>query len=719
MANINSMFITLNVNSSPMDVFNKKIEAVTKKLVEAASSLDKTMSKMMVVSNQAAKASSQLNSAGSSINKVSKNLATVSGNMDKTSKRMSGIGVATSKMIKNMNGVGSSVSKVSKNLVAVSKNMVNAATKMTQGSGATKNFNKAIDDTGKKSSLANNKVVKLIKSMGLFSKANISKGMDIYDKFTNTTTQLGSVVDKGSSKEVLQDKVFAAANRSRGNFTDMAGTVTKLERSTGDLFGSNDETIAFTELTQKSLVASGAAPEDRKSGMDKMSDVMAAGKLDGGGLKDILKTAPLIYDAISKFTGKSGDELMALAEAGEISSGVIKNAMFAMSGEINNKFSGTPMTFADIWTSIKDTGLQAFSGIFMKIQELISSNEFQAFLSELIDGFTIIADVALFLIDSIISGWDVIGPILGIIAGLYLISMIASLWAMIPPLIAMIPAIFAVAWPILLILGIIGVVIGVVRALGVTWEEIFGFIGGVVGVFGATFFNHMITIYNVVASLVNFLGNAFKDPFTSIKILGNELAIHFLSVIENIAGGFEGLLKFFGLDKKFSFVSDLKNTISDKKNNIIDKTNVDKANMGYKDYMPKKDLIDYGDAASMGGEKATNLYKSMSGTGEKIDPAADQKYPDPEEFSSKTNPAVIEGTGSGGSVNVDMPDEDISFLRDIAERDYIANIATNSLAPNISIKFGDVHENADAEKIAGRIQRILQEEIAIASEGVY
>ncbi len=66
-----------------------------------------------------------------------------------------------------------------------------------------------------------------------------------------------------------------------------------------------------------------------------------------------------------------------------------------------------------------------------------------------------------------------------------------------------------------------------------------------------------------------------------------------------------------------------------------------------------------------------------------------------------------------------MPDDDLDYLRDIAERDYIANVATNSLAPNISIQFGDVHENADANKVAGRIREILQNEIAVASEGGY
>jgi hypothetical protein len=66
-----------------------------------------------------------------------------------------------------------------------------------------------------------------------------------------------------------------------------------------------------------------------------------------------------------------------------------------------------------------------------------------------------------------------------------------------------------------------------------------------------------------------------------------------------------------------------------------------------------------------------------------------------------------------------MENEDIKYLRDIAERDYINKFSTNTLAPNVAISFGDVHQEADADKVAGRIKMILQEEIATAAEGAY
>ena len=86
------------------------------------------------------------------------------------------------------------------------------------------------------------------------------------------------------------------------------------------------------------------------------------------------------------------------------------------------------------------------------------------------------------------------------------------------------------------------------------------------------------------------------------------------------------------------------------------------------------------------------------------------------EFGTSNNPLFVT---SKDKMKVDMADEDLKYLRDIAQREYINKFTTATLAPNIQISFGDVHETADADKVAGRIRKILQEEIAMAAEGSY
>jgi len=70
-----------------------------------------------------------------------------------------------------------------------------------------------------------------------------------------------------------------------------------------------------------------------------------------------------------------------------------------------------------------------------------------------------------------------------------------------------------------------------------------------------------------------------------------------------------------------------------------------------------------------------------------------------------------------GEVNVS--DEDLKYMKDFAEQEWINKFTTATLAPNVSISFGDIHETADAEKLKGRIEQILKEEISEVAEGVY
>ena len=121
------------------------------------------------------------------------------------------------------------------------------------------------------------------------------------------------------------------------------------------------------------------------------------------------------------------------------------------------------------------------------------------------------------------------------------------------------------------------------------------------------------------------------------------------------------------------------------------------------------------DALAARAERQLEILKAMEEAKAKAEKGAGLDWP---EFTPP-DPGTIEGTGTNGKIEVEMSDEDLKYLRDIAEREYVNKFSTATLAPNIQISFGDVHETADADKVAGRIRKILQEEIAMAAEGVY
>lgn len=67
---------------------------------------------------------------------------------------------------------------------------------------------------------------------------------------------------------------------------------------------------------------------------------------------------------------------------------------------------------------------------------------------------------------------------------------------------------------------------------------------------------------------------------------------------------------------------------------------------------------------------------------------------------------------SVGSIksDVDISDEDIQLLRDIAARDFLLNVQT--ITPKANIKFGDIKETADVNKIVEVIEDMVEEQLA-------
>ena len=84
------------------------------------------------------------------------------------------------------------------------------------------------------------------------------------------------------------------------------------------------------------------------------------------------------------------------------------------------------------------------------------------------------------------------------------------------------------------------------------------------------------------------------------------------------------------------------------------------------------------------------------------------------------DPTTVIGTGKGGAVKVNMDKEDIGYLRDLAEREFVNKFSTATLAPKISIKFtGAINKEADTDAMYSRMGTILKEQIAVAAEGAY
>lgn len=257
----------------------------------------------------------------------------------------------------------------------------------------------------------------------------INKVQNISDKLASTKARLNLLVDDGGSVDVLEQKIMASAQRSRSAYFDTASAVAKLGLNAGNAFGGNmDQVIAFMEQVNKQFVIGGATAQEQSNAMIQLTQAMAAGALRGEELNSILDGAPGIARAIEKYMGIAEGSIKTVAQEGKVTAEVVKNAMFAMADETNAKFDSMPKTWAQIWVDMKNQALSMFAPILTKINQIGNSTKFQKVTTGLINGLAAVANVASSALDILIAiasvfvdNWGIIQPlVLGIAAAMLL-----------------------------------------------------------------------------------------------------------------------------------------------------------------------------------------------------------------------------------------------------------------------------------------------------------
>lgn len=242
--------------------------------------------------------------------------------------------------------------------------------------------------------------------------------VDLSDQVSSNRARLQLIVDDGGSIAELENKIFASANRTRSAYLDTSAVISKLGILAGDNFKNTDEIIAFTELMNKNFAVGGASIQEQTAGMYQLTQAMASGKLQGDEFRSIMENAPLLAEAISKYTGKTKGELKELSSDGAITADVIKNAMFSSADQINQRFNKMPMTWAQVWTKAKNIAIKAMDPVLSKINELANNAEVQEMFNMFINGVSLAAQGVLGLIEGISWLINILEPVAPIILGI-------------------------------------------------------------------------------------------------------------------------------------------------------------------------------------------------------------------------------------------------------------------------------------------------------------
>lgn len=517
---------------------------------------------------------------------------------------------------------------------------------------------------------------------GYLSLQGAQKLIGLSDAWTQTTARLDRMNDGRQTTPEVQDMIYQAAQRSRGDYQDTADMVAKLGTLAGDAFGSTEEVVAFAEQINKQFALAGTSAQGAQAAMLQLTQAMSSGVLRGEELNSVLEQAPTITQAIAKYMGVSIGELRELASEGQVTANVVKAALFSAAEETNAAFEAVPLTFSQAWSMANNAALDSLRPALERLSEFLNSDLGQSMLNGLIGGAQRLGDVLLWVIDLAEAGaaWAMEN-------GDLLISLALALGAvMVGSAAASAAAWLAANWPMLLIIGTIALIIYMAREMGYTWEEIAGVVGGAFGLMYAFAMNNFIVpAQNGFARFANFVGNVFNDPVAAVKILFLDMAQTVLGYLSNVAHTMENIINAIpGMSVNLtSRIDSVYNMVKGASQNVKDAS-------GWKEYIKAWDFVDYSDAWSAGSAKgrgfgsaldsfnATDYLSGIGGTS--IDYA--------NLLADSGIPAALENIGGDTKAirnSVALSEEDIRLLVDQAEREYINKVNLTAQTPVITI----------------------------------
>lgn len=564
---------------------------------------------------------------------------------------------------------------------------------------------------------SSNALIGKVKSLiGLYAGvATIKKGIEATDNYINQSARLSLINDQTQTQLQLQEKIFQAAQRSRGSYGETVSSVAKLGLLAKDAFKGNDETIRFAELMNKSFKVSGASISESSNGMYQLTQAMAAGRLQGDEFRSVMENAPMLAQAIAKYTGKSMGELKQMSADGEITANIIKNALFSAADDINAKFATMPNTFGSIWTSIKNEAVMEFSTIMQKVNDFINTDVGASAISGITTSIAYLANGLGFVIDMVMLATTFFTEnsevIKTVILGLATFAMakgiqISALWiaanakyttTAIGNALLTAQAWVIANWPLLVIIGTILILVGVLMSLGVTTEQVVGVIGGIFGVLGAFIFNIVGTVWNIFASLAEFLVNVFNNPLYAISRLFTNIWNGIMGLVAKAIGGIIDMINLIpGININTDGLSDaLKMDIGTPPKNYWE--------------APKMAMKDFGDSFKWGYSKGANLASGFKMPGSGLDKLNNS--------SLDKGLGDINKTLTGIDDKLDISNEHLEMLRDLAEVESIQNFVT--LTPTVQVTTGDIKETVDIKDVIAEIEIYMENELVNSAEGVY
>ena len=590
-------------------------------------------------------------------------------------------------------------------------NFDRAASAAGRASGQVDNFNnrqRQSEEGARKVASAWGLVKKAIGSA--LAAISVQKVIELADSMTSTRARLDIMNDGLQTTDELQSMIMKSANRSRAAYQTTADAVSKMGIMAKDAFSNNDELIKFTELINKQFTIAGTSAAGIDAAMLQLTQAMSSGVLRGEELNSVFEQAPTIIQTIADYLDVPIGKIRDMAADGQITSTIVKNAMLASADEINAKFEAMPMTFAQVWTIAKNIALEAFTPV---IQAIGSGAQW------IYDNWSTIAPIF----------WGLAAAVLGYAVALGIQT--AATWIATGAAQAFFTTLLTN--PLFWIALAIGVVVAAIykwvqsvggikvawliacNAILTAWSWVkIGFMTGVYWVMNL--FNRLqLTFATVSTNIQNFLGDMKAGVLMILQNMVNgaiDIINGFINALNKIPGVNIGLID----QVTFGTTAQLENEAAKQARAADLAAYQDQINQQIADRDAALDSM----KAQARAETAQREAEIAAARAESAAAGSQSTEPDWAAYATGAPGDIgnVDHVGSVGSVDedVNIAEEDLKFLRDVAEMRYVQNFVT--LTPTVAVE-AQISEKVDVGEVVERIESKLEDEFTAAAEGVY
>lgn len=606
-------------------------------------------------------------------------------------------------------------------------------------------FNQSLQNGASESS----NLVSAIKRMAgaYLSIQTAGKILEMSDEITQTTSRLNMMNDGLQSTADLYNMVYVAANDARGLLGDMASVVARFGNNAKDAFSSSTEVVQFANLVQKQMTIAGASTQEAANAELQLSQALGSGVLRGDELNSIFEQAPNLIQNIADYLDVPIGKIRSMAQDGELSADVVKQAVFAATDEINANFESMPMTWGQMWTVFQNNATMAFQPVLQRLNDLANTDGFQTFTTNAINDLAVVAGVVLDIFEGIGSvgtfvsdNWQIIGPIVeGVAAALTVYygwqllstsatkAAAAAQWIYNAAMNANPAAIVAISIGALIVL--IGILANKFTGTGHIAQSVFGMITGGINVVIQYFKNCGLTVADIFIGIWNAGGAcatnveiAFHNAISHVQALWYNMLSTALTVVSGICSA---LNKLPFVDFDYSGITGAADNYASKAaaaaGNTKDYASVPAAfSKGVKTYDTyQKGWVDdaYTAGAAWGDGVTSKIKNTLSSKATNIPNA--NNYPNALASSNAATAANTADTAKNTAKTANTlsaSSEDLKYLRDIADREYVNKFTTAQIKVEM-INHNNVNNDMDLDGMAEHLRSKIEEEMNAAAEG--